>query len=114
MLVLSRRRSPCGLSMGYDRPREDLHRLGQPRSRRIPRARRKRRGSRRCAGRRPLRRPDRRPHAAARVARVATVKGGSAWLVNPGTVAGLSAPATWVLGDLDAMRYEVFKLSMAA
>jgi len=48
------------------------------------------------------------------VERVATVKGGSAWLVNPGTIAGLSAPATWVLGDLDAMRYEVFKLSMAA
>jgi len=42
------------------------------------------------------------------------VKGGSTWLVNPGTIAGLSAPATWVLGDLDAMRYEVFKLSMAA
>jgi len=48
------------------------------------------------------------------VERVGTVKGGSTWLVNPGTIAGLSAPATWVLGDLDAMRYEVFKLSMAA
>jgi predicted phosphodiesterase len=48
------------------------------------------------------------------VERVATVKGGNTWLVNPGTIAGLSAPATWVLGDLDAMRYEVFKLSMAA
>src|SRR5437773_11878832 len=69
MLVGARRRSSCGLSMGYDRPREDLHRLGQPRSRRRARARRKRRGSRRCAGRHPLRRPDRRPHAAARVAR---------------------------------------------
>src|SRR5438093_1958831 len=50
-------------------PREDLHRLGQPRSRRRARARRMRRGGRRCAGRRALRRPDRRPHAAARVAR---------------------------------------------
>jgi uncharacterized protein len=48
------------------------------------------------------------------VERVGTVKGGSTWLVNPGTIAGLSAPATWVLGDLGAMRYEVFKLSMAA
>jgi putative phosphoesterase len=38
---------------------------------------------------------------------VATVRGTQAWLVNPGTVAGLSAPPTWVLGDLDAMRYEV-------
>ena len=38
---------------------------------------------------------------------VATVKGGSSWLVNPGTVAGLSAPATWVLGDLQAMTFEI-------
>ena len=43
---------------------------------------------------------------------VANVKGGRTWLVNPGTVAGLAAPATWALGDLDAMRFEVF--SMAA
>jgi putative phosphoesterase len=50
-------------------------------------------------------------HAAA-VQRVANVKGGSTWLVNPGTVAGLAAPATWALGDLDAMRFEV--ISMAA
>jgi len=33
------------------------------------------------------------------------VKGGSTWLVNPGTVAGLAAPATWVLGDLETMRF---------
>jgi putative phosphoesterase len=46
------------------------------------------------------------------VRQVANVKGGSTWLVNPGTVAGLAAPATWVLGDLAAMRFEV--LSMAA
>jgi hypothetical protein len=26
--------------------------------------------------------------------------------VNPGTVAGLAAPATWVLGDLAAMRFD--------
>jgi uncharacterized protein len=35
------------------------------------------------------------------------VKGGTTWLVNPGTVAGLSAPATWIAGDLDAMRFEL-------
>jgi hypothetical protein len=46
------------------------------------------------------------------VEQVANVKGGKTWLVNPGTVAGLAAPATWALGDLDAMRFEVF--SMAA
>ena len=43
----------------------------------------------------------------AEVRRVANVKGGESWLVNPGTVAGLAAPATWALGDLDAMRFEV-------
>jgi len=86
--------------MGYDRPREDLHRLGQPRSRRRARGN----WDLVCCGH---------SHQAG-VERVATVKGGSAWLVNPGTIAGLSAPPTWVLGDLDAMRYEVFKLSMAA
>lgn len=37
---------------------------------------------------------------------VRNVKGGSTWLVNPGTVAGLAAPSTWVLGDLAAMRFD--------
>ena len=41
------------------------------------------------------------------VRRVAGVKGGETWLVNPGTVAGLAAPATWVMGDLAAMRFEL-------
>ena len=44
-------------------------------------------------------------HVAA-VEQVANVKGGRTWLVNPGTVAGLSAPQTWVLGDLAAMRFD--------
>lgn len=36
------------------------------------------------------------------------VKGGQTWLVNPGTVAGLGAPAaTWILGDLAAMAFEI-------
>ena len=42
---------------------------------------------------------------------VANVKGGQTWLVNPGTVAGLAAPATWVLGDLAALRFEVRSLA---
>jgi putative phosphoesterase len=50
-------------------------------------------------------------HQAA-VERVATVKGGSTWLVNPGTIAGLAAPATWVLGDLAAMRFDLHTLSL--
>lgn len=36
------------------------------------------------------------------------IKGGSTWLVNPGTVAGLGVPAaTWILGDLAAMSFEL-------
>lgn len=38
---------------------------------------------------------------------VSNVKGGKTWLVNPGTVAGLAAPETWILGDLAAMRFEL-------
>ena len=38
----------------------------------------------------------------------AHVKGGTTWLVNPGTVAGLGAPqATWILGDLAALTFDV-------
>jgi putative phosphoesterase len=46
----------------------------------------------------------------AEVRRVADVKGGSSWLVNPGTVAGLAAPRTWVMADLAAMTFEVREL----
>jgi len=46
----------------------------------------------------------------AEVRKVASVKGSESWLVNPGTVAGLAAPATWALGDLDAMRFELREL----
>ena len=44
------------------------------------------------------------------VEKVANVAGGHTWLVNPGTVAGLGAAATWLLADLDAMRFEVRSL----
>jgi putative phosphoesterase len=44
------------------------------------------------------------------VERIANIKGGSTWLVNPGTVAGLSAPATWALGNLEPMDFEVREL----
>lgn len=49
----------------------------------------------------------------AEVRQVSNVKGSQTWLVNPGTVAGLAAPATWVLGDLAAMRFEVHELGRA-
>ncbi len=51
-------------------------------------------------------------HSAA-VEHVAHVKGGRTWLANPGTVAGLAAPATWMLGDLATMRFEVLRLDGA-
>jgi hypothetical protein len=43
----------------------------------------------------------------ANIRRVSTVKGTQSWLINPGTIAGLAAPPTWALGDLDAMQYEI-------
>ena len=46
----------------------------------------------------------------AEVRKVAGVRGDGTWLVNPGTVAGLAAPATWMLGDLAAMRFELREL----
>ena len=49
---------------------------------------------------------------AAGIEQVANVKGSRTWLVNPGTVAGLAAPATWVLGDLAAMRFETHSLAL--
>ena len=48
----------------------------------------------------------------AEVRKVPDVKGGETWLVNPGTVAGLAAPATWILGDLVAMRFEAHTLNL--
>lgn len=43
------------------------------------------------------------------------VKGGRTWLVNPGTVAGLGAPAaTWIFGDLETMDFEIRRLQPEA
>jgi putative phosphoesterase len=52
-------------------------------------------------------------HVAA-IEQVKTVTDGTAWLVNPGTVAGLAAPATWIFGDLDAMRFDIRTLESRA
>jgi hypothetical protein len=46
------------------------------------------------------------------IEQVSNVRGDRTWLVNPGTVAGLSAPATWVLGDLELMRFEMRQLAV--
>jgi uncharacterized protein len=45
--------------------------------------------------------------------KVASLQGTETWLVNPGTVAGLAAPATWALGDLAAMQFEVHELGIS-
>lgn len=50
----------------------------------------------------------------AEVRKVTGVNGKETWLVNPGTVAGLSAPATWMLADLPAMRFELRELGQPA
>jgi len=49
-------------------------------------------------------------HVAA-VEQVANVKDGRTWLVNPGTVAGLAAPRTWILADLATMLFQVRTLN---
>ncbi len=41
------------------------------------------------------------------VARQPNILGGQTWLLNPGTVAGVGAPASWIFGDLKSMRFEV-------
>ena len=39
------------------------------------------------------------------------VRGGSTWLVNPGSVAGLGAPeATWIMGDLANLCFTIHSL----
>jgi putative phosphoesterase len=45
--------------------------------------------------------------------KVRTAQDTVSWLVNPGTVAGLAAPATWALADLAAMRFELRELGQA-
>jgi len=38
---------------------------------------------------------------------VDNLAGSRTWLVNPGTVGGIKAPATWVLGDLATLRFSL-------
>jgi uncharacterized protein len=47
---------------------------------------------------------------AANIEHVRNVKDGMTWLVNPGTVAGLAAPATWILADLASLQFEMRNL----
>lgn len=50
----------------------------------------------------------------ARIETVPNINGGSTWLVNPGTVGGVAAPATYVLGDLDTMQFSVLNVELDA
>ena len=45
---------------------------------------------------------------------VRNMSGNTTLLVNPGTVGGIKAPATWVLGDLDTMLFEIHEVSASA
>lgn len=39
-----------------------------------------------------------------------TIGGGATWLVNPGSVGGLGAPATWLLADLANLDFEIRRM----
>jgi putative phosphoesterase len=43
----------------------------------------------------------------ASVVRQANIQGAHSWLINPGTVAGIGGAASWIMGDLQAMTFEV-------
>lgn len=45
---------------------------------------------------------------------VDNMAGEQTWLVNPGTVGGIKAPATWVLGDLDIMQFTLYEVRLAS
>lgn len=42
---------------------------------------------------------------------VPNIKGSHTWLLNPGTVAGLGKPATWMLVDLENLVFDIRELS---
>jgi len=49
-----------------------------------------------------------------RIETVSNIKGGQTHVVNPGTVGGVAAPATWILGDLDNMTFEIYEVEIKA
>jgi len=50
----------------------------------------------------------------ARVESIANIKGGTTIMVNPGTAGGVGAPATYVMGDLEAMEFEIVEFAAQA
>lgn len=39
---------------------------------------------------------------------VVTIKGGTTWLINPGTVGGVGKGPTYILADLDALAFDIY------
>ena len=46
------------------------------------------------------------------IERIRNIKGGETLRIDPGTVGGVSAPATYVLGDLEKMEFEIRKVML--
>lgn len=46
----------------------------------------------------------------ASVAQQANIQGGHTWLIDPGTVAGVGGSPGWILGDLQAMSFELRRM----
>ena len=49
---------------------------------------------------------------AAQIENIDNIKGGKTQVVNPGTVGGVAAPATYILGDLETMTFEVCEVEV--
>ena len=45
-------------------------------------------------------------HVAA-IEQQANIRGAHTWLINPGTVAGVGGPVSWIVGDLATMHFEM-------
>jgi len=47
------------------------------------------------------------------IRRIDNMTGGQTLLVNPGTVGGIKAPATYVLGNLDSMEFSIHEIDLS-
>jgi len=50
----------------------------------------------------------------AKIAAIKNIAGGQTLLVNPGTVGGVAAPATYILGDLQTMTFDIREVKLDA
>ncbi len=48
----------------------------------------------------------------AQIEPVDNIKGGITQVVNPGTVGGVAAPATYIMGDLETMSFEIHEVQL--